>query len=498
MITLSLWLACASVQNPSVTAPTTTVEDWPALALRDLEGMRDTLLQHHPGPVDTEDRTFAEWLESGFAEASEHLPRVTGEPSYRALLRSYASGFQDGHLSVRFPDADEALEWPGIMVGLRQERVVVTHAGEAELVGAELLGCDDQGPFEYLETEVFPFVEAVPHLVSDQRQWMPWLLLHEPGALRARPSRCAFRTSKGMRTVALSWSPTTRSALAGHLAAAQFGARPNFAQGAAGDGIWVSMPHFSGASDGLVPIVDAAPSWRSARFVVFDVRGNTGGSSAWGQQLVAGLYGEAALTALKRQVYPPDLHVAWRASIENAQHLRALLPQIRQSGGEEVVAYFEGVTAGLEQAVADDALFYLDRADPSRPAAPEEAPASNALAVLLTDGACASACLDFADLVLRLPRHLHLGYQTSADSYYMENRTVPLPSRRATLSFAIKVYRNRPRGHNEPYNPDRWYRGDFSDQETLQEWVLDEVERALGPLAATPPHAGGNSCGFGA
>ena len=38
--------------------------------------------------------------------------------------------------------------------------------------------------------------------------------------------------------------------------------------------------------------------------------------------------------------------------------------------------------------------------------------------LLLTDGDCASACLDFADLVLQLPGTTHLGLPTSADAVF--------------------------------------------------------------------------------
>lgn len=83
--------------------------------------------------------------------------------------------------------------------------------------------------------------------------------------------------------------------------------------------------------------------------------------------------------------------------------------------------------------------------------------------ILLTDGHCASACLDFADLLLAMPGVIHIGSVTSGDTSYMEVRDITLPSGVAGLSLATKVYRNRPRGYNEFYTPRYVWEGEMSD-----------------------------------
>jgi hypothetical protein len=66
--------------------------------------------------------------------------------------------------------------------------------------------------------------------------------------------------------------------------------------------------------------------------------------------------------------------------------------------------------------------------------------------IYLTDNVCVSACLDFSDMVLALPRVTHVGPPTSADTTYMEVRDVTLPSNNGVLNFATKVYRGSSRG----------------------------------------------------
>ena len=100
---------------------------------------------------------------------------------------------------------------------------------------------------------------------------------------------------------------------------------------------------------------------------------------------------------------------------------------------------------------------------------------------LLTDGGCASACLDFADIVRRMPGTRQIGQPTSGDALYIDIDYTPLPSGLAGLSYGMKVYRNRARGNNQWYEPDvRWPGGDMTD-EALVRWI-----EALPATSASP------------
>lgn len=101
---------------------------------------------------------------------------------------------------------------------------------------------------------------------------------------------------------------------------------------------------------------------------------------------------------------------------------------------------------------------------------------TSARVVLLTDADCASACLDFADILLPLGA-IHAGQPTFADTVYMDIRTVELPSKLGRLSIPQKVYRNRPRGHNQAYFPaDKWYyQGNINNTAALRDWLLQQL-----------------------
>ena len=90
---------------------------------------------------------------------------------------------------------------------------------------------------------------------------------------------------------------------------------------------------------------------------------------------------------------------------------------------------------------------------------------------LFTDIGCASACLDFADVLRRLPRVIQIGFPTYADTNYIDNTSQLLPSGLAYLSYSLKVYRHRARRNNEWYEPQiLWPGGEVTD-ESIAAWV---------------------------
>jgi hypothetical protein len=110
----------------------------------------------------------------------------------------------------------------------------------------------------------------------------------------------------------------------------------------------------------------------------------------------------------------------------------------------------------------------LPPAPPSDPAPPN--PISGRV-LLLTDSGCGSACLDFADVVLRLPGVAQIGLPTFADAVYIDTNDAVLPSGLGTLSYGMKVFRHRVRGNNQWYEPKfRWPGGPMTD-EALARWI---------------------------
>ena len=145
--------------------------------------------------------------------------------------------------------------------------------------------------------------------------------------------------------------------------------------------------------------------------------------------------------------------------------------------------YVDGTIAGLRAALASGAPYYRETAAAPAEAAPVTPWPLRAPVAFLTDGQCASACLNVADWMVRLPGATHVGAETAADAVYIESRFIALPSGRARLLLAQKVLRDGPRADMQPYAPDIAYGGAWT-REAVTTWVLGLLRD--GRLAAAP------------
>ena len=254
----------------------------------------------------------------------------------------------------------------------------------------------------------------------------------------------------------------------------------------AADVAWIRLPTFSGDSANTARTMALASAMkqdieriRNARLVVFDVRGNGGGNSANGSRLVSELW----TTGMRSQHGAPSepIEIAWRASADNIAHWQRYADENAARGevGKGNAANGRSVVNGLSQARARGDSLMTTRfrgrnpstvRDPARTARPSLFPASVAL---LSDGTCASACLDFADEVLSMPGTSVLGADTGADGLLMEIRTAPLPSGLMSIAVPMKAYVNRKRGYLEAYKADVRFDGPWTDEAVIK-WVLSQ------------------------
>jgi|GEM_PF-963744 len=242
---------------------------------------------------------------------------------------------------------------------------------------------------------------------------------------------------------------------------------------------WVNIPTFHPSTDetkNLNEIIKSLAGFRE-QTIIFDLRGNGGGNSSWGVELLNALFGEEyvnqQLAESNRNVY-----IEWRISQGNLDHVKALIPILQDQFGENhpttqqlKINYKE-----MEDAFLHGENYYSESQGIDQPT--QSSNAINSFSghiIAIIDKSCGSACLDFIDDLKAMNANItFVGETTGADSVYMELRTVSLPSEKGTLGFPIKVYRNRPRGHNVPHTPDIQYKGNLQDTAELQSFILTQ------------------------
>ncbi|WP_292051185.1 MULTISPECIES: S41 family peptidase [unclassified Brevundimonas] len=465
----ALW-ACASsptlaqdvVDEPVLLDPS---RDWAQTLRDDARAIHATLVDSHPGVHDTLNPEFRPLLDQGLARALERADTTRDIGGWWWGLREFIATFNDGHVGIFLKsDYDFSPSWPGFLTRFTAEdQIVAARDGTDDAlppVGAKLLDCDGTDAARLAQTNIAPFrgrwflnamrVRVGDVLFVDNQN--PWI---------KRPEVCRFETGGQARTYNLRWREGGTA-----LRAAQDTLRPKQdtigVEALADGGFWISTPTFDGNPEGpkypllrgVIETMNARQSdLRNAPYIVFDLRGNTGGSSNWSRQMAQALWGDEWISVHKPK---PSEGVDWRVSEANYNAMAEFGEQLRATGANpEVLRYIDIMTAGMKKAMEANQIFW--REDLGQTEAPEAAVSDPELVVkarvfALTDAQCASACLDALD-TWKAAGAIQIGRETSADTVYMDVRVAELPSGLAQMAVPMKVYRGRSRGNNEPHMP---------------------------------------------
>ncbi len=480
----------AAAQTPAVPVP----DDWGQALREDARAFHDLIAQNHPGPVDPQNPGFAPLLEEGLRTALARAETATAYEDWYFALQAFSASFNDGHLGLTQyarMDHEWRRRWPGFTTALRGDHAEVVFSPNADgpPVGARLVDCDGRDA-EAVAAELLGQGAGRWSLRSRRAALSPSLFIDHHDPYVSLPQTCRFAVGDEVRGWSLDWIPMSDAEEEAAYAAA---ASDRFFTGVGlrrfEGGYWIELGSFDPAATSeegvqLVAARDAvaaeAEAIREAGVVVFDLRGNNGGSSSWSEQIASSLWGEAWIAARRQGSDAVD----WRVSPDNLETVASYEGLFADN--PEIVAFVQRIVAGMTEAQArGEALWRESLFEPqseeatAEPEVPSE-PLMRGRAYVLTDFGCASACLDAVD-ILTAAGAVVIGQETSGDTVYMETRSEPLPSGRVRAYLPMKVYRGRPRGNNETVVPAHAWTGEMSDTAGLEAWVMQ-----LAGAAETP------------
>lgn len=467
---------------PAATTRPASAEEWRAAAREDIEAAYAAFRERHPGMFDPDNPGFPDRLRRAREAALAFTARVVDAEGHMRALALFSAGLGDGHARVSaYYSGHGALLWPGFVAVWRGDALYIREPADGGAPrGSVLLGCDGRGVRELIRDSAF-FFYGRP---EEAGQWWidaPFFFERVASPYETLPRECSFRQPGG-RTASyrLDWRPVP-----GAIERA-------WMEGARTDPVGLSEPRpgihlitlssFSPDEEGraayarLFANLDANAARLAAdRAIVIDLRRNGGGSSSWSEQVAKRLWGEAAVTAAQAR-YFRHTRIRWLAHPANIAYFRRSADRLRAEGRSEDAGYLAEIAAHLETAHQRGDRFYVENygaglASRARPAAPRRLPH----VYVITDGNCASACLDAVDLFTRFPNVKLVGAPTSADSTYLEVIFEPLPSGRAGIVLPTKIWVGRPRRAGEVYRPDIL----VMDLDWTTATMLDHIERDL-------------------
>lgn len=479
VLAASTALPALAQSGPALTEP----RDWGATLAADARALHDIMADSHPGSFDPLNPEFRPRLDRGLDEALEQARTADSVGGWWWALRAYVAEFEDGHVQIGLKDQTYGFptRWPGFLTVYRGADQVVADREEADLsappLEARLIDCDGVGA-ETLAADRVGRFQGRWFLEAQRARHGDSLFLNPSNPWIGEMRQCRFEVEGQARAYDLAWRAApddlrARRARLGQRAATDF-AMTRLQDG----GVWISAPSFNGDPAArpharLTAIIgqmnEERDSLRAAPYVVFDLRGNGGGSSHWSMEMARALWGQAWIDAHPE---PGSDAVDWRASADNLKAIEEFRDSQKDGGDPALLAWAQNAVDGMTAARAEGQAYWREQ-DDGTAEAPTPVAATDPLAgpvYVLTDAGCASACLDAVDLWKSLGA-MQVGRETSADTVYMEIRGDELPSGLARIGVPMKVYRGRPRGNNEPQRPIHLYDGDMADDAALQAFV---------------------------
>jgi hypothetical protein len=357
--------------------------------------------------------------------------------------------------------------------------------------------CDGLPPSALVQQRLSPFIfgAGVP-----ERWSIPFLFQDMGNPFASLISSCQIRTGEQVAAVSLQWrgfSPSMANLRRDFLNA---GSGPSAGWGVTepGPGVfWIGVPTFLHRDDtapklrALVSAVGArGEEMRNARAIVIDTRGNTGGNLVWPYRLADAIFTPQVMKPARAAISARQMAREVRATAENLAAIRRGNVTTFRMGSDGLA-----IEPGAAQKRDDEAfLKALQRAIKSNPpvlrwGSTEVSPAGGfgaqrsvgapspfrARVYFLSNGSCTSACLGFADAVLKVPGVRLIGSATAGETPYTDVREEPLPSGLVTLTFPMKAVRGRGRASLEAYQPDIAYDGSWDDA-SVRTWVMSLIE----------------------
>jgi hypothetical protein len=477
---LLLWSATTAASEPD-----TAVGAWSSLAAADVSAFCSDVRGVHPGMVDPLSPRFASQVDRACELAAERSRRAGSFLDWMEIMQSLVTSFRDGHTGITFTVLPTQLRWPGFLIDGQGGRWVVRRPPTSPVAdsgppeGAELVGCDGQPAERFLERQLDQKTvdwSKEPERIRQAFRAFTTYRLDGPAPAR----RCQFRWNGRIVDDSLEWRSISSVAMQPLLAPyLRRGAtsRPIAVGFAADRHAWVQLGNFKEetALKALeTELLAGQDRFRSAPFVVFDLRGNGGGNSTWGGRFASILWGADAVEGRRlaeQSSNPADHGKYWRRSKAAAAKMHAAAAEYAAEGPDfaDIAKYWRELGDTIA-AAKDDGLYQDECCRPKPRPAVVPRPQYAGKVFVVTDAGCFSSCVVVMNTLKRMGA-IQVGEASGQNEVYGESvGPFSLPSGLGWYRVPASIIR-QPRSSLGGLPPDIPWPGAMDDDQGLRAWV---------------------------
>lgn len=454
-------------------APAAT--DWNAAARQDMQFAIDKVRSSHAGAVSGQLDVTAP-LDAGGRSGVIEAANVKTAQDYRRAMVRFISSFGDPHTGTDLRGKVQG--WTGIVID-EIDGVYRVSWSEPKWPqplpprGAVVQSCDSVWTGTYLKNMVAPFImqsSEYPTSASDAARQV----MFDTG-LGWTPATCTFTLADG-----------TSRAYDLPLRAVSYGigderiehVRQQYVARARPVGLYplapgmyvASMPDFNGSKSAgaYEKLYAQLATIKQSDWVVFDLRGNGGGDSTWGNRALQALYGPKYAELLDGAAGYGKQLIADEATIAVYQ---------RYVSGAEFAASKpenEGIVLQLQAALRNGQKMATVEGGTREQAAAQattrrKRPGGPRIAAIINRG-CFSSCMNFVQQISAIGDTVLLGETTLGYSPYGEINRFDLPTGHGAIAVPAANFTSF-QATREPFVPALPYPGNLADEPALMKWV---------------------------
>ncbi|MEN9450933.1 MAG: hypothetical protein RJA83_1551 [Pseudomonadota bacterium] len=450
-----------------------TDHSWSLKTVQDLHAIHQLIAENDPATAGYATLGFTQWYEPGFQQSLKMAKKVNSYAGYFATLRFYTNGFNSEHLNVNSLMKPQYADWPGFIVARRNGNYTVVYRqhqqNDLPLINDQLLNCDQYSPDSLMKTYVLPFTSnGYVNVKTTWESYIPYLFLNTQNPWYIPVKQCTFLENGKNKTYSLHWRNINTAKFEQHASSLAFGPTPPFSIRTFDKSVWIAIPTFQTRDIknidpnyyALLKIIKSMPSYRNKKSLVFDLRGNTGGSAYYGHAILHSLYGNDYIASLgKKHILNQTWLAAYRVSPANINFF--------QKKGEKNIS-----DQLINAAKQHQSIIILPVMTPAKkPLLKINNPVKTKV-FLLTDGRCDSSCWLFVREFLQIPNVTLIGHATHFMTPYTYANSFILASGNAMVNIPTQFFIQPADHFGHPFIPSYIYPGYMGDDEALRKWVL--------------------------
>ena len=394
---------------------------------------------------------------------------------YQFVIKHFLASFDDPHISAEFTTIPSFYQWPGFLMVYRGHQYRVAGSTLSNVIdGSVVDGCDSDTDFDLIK-RVAATSRGGAYDESEKAWYAVVAMVFTRNSYEKPPAFCRI----GGQKVSMHWQDISFQEMRSRQAPFRPKSSDEFSISsfAEGTGSWVRLPSFEVQGSDAVAfnrIIADAPSLRSKKLIVIDLRGNGGGPYQWFMGFLRALYGApftdfCARERLKIQGVYLDLGRSNSGGLSDGSSIvvDAQRPHdpVLESTEDHFTTFLGRYGQRLERSQRVPANL---REDPTGPA-----PANPVLGdvVVLTDHGSASAVNSFLDEVKHFPNVTQVGTEPLPDRRSGSPMPYELTSGNGTVYLPYMTRDFRSRNDNQEHVPTFLYKGDIRQTEEVMKWI---------------------------